>query len=109
MTNISKLEQDPTVDKGGNCQWPWLTCRQVFLEMLWGLYLSLQTRTFKSSGQMLEGGENHNISKNQTNPTVQYGDMAVLVSALKIHSLTVSPFFFHLAILSFFCIILLFI
>jgi hypothetical protein len=20
MTNISKLEQDPTVDKGGNCQ-----------------------------------------------------------------------------------------
>jgi hypothetical protein len=31
---------------------------------------------------MLEGGEYHNISKNQTNPMVKYSDMAVWMSAL---------------------------
>ena len=39
MTNISKTEQDPTVDERVNRQWPWLACRQCFLELYEG-YIS---------------------------------------------------------------------
>jgi hypothetical protein len=60
------------------------------------------------NGKMLEGGEKHNISKNQTNSMVQHRDMAIWMSALEVLSL--SPFFsFHSALLVNFCTILLFI
>jgi len=39
-------------------------------------------------GQMLEGGEEHNISKTQPDPTVQYRDIDIWVSALNVLSLS---------------------
>jgi hypothetical protein len=94
MTHISKLEQDSTVDKGGNDQRQWLTCRQILLEMLRGLYSHIEPEHSDPNGQMLKGSEKYNISQNQTNVTVQFRDIAVWISAPNVLSLSF-PFIRH--------------
>ena len=89
--NLSRIQRWKKVETASDRDWP---ADKFFLKCCEGYISHTKPEHSDPSSQMVTGGENHNISKNQTNPTVQYRDMAVLVSALKIHSLIVSPFFF---------------
>jgi hypothetical protein len=66
--------------------WP---ANNVFLNCYEDYFSHTKPEPFDPNNQMLEGGEDHNLSQNQPNQTVKYIDMAIWV-LLSRYSLSLS-------------------